>query len=217
MMRRGRYAGLFAAGLLVYLSVLPIELGAVRFSRTQVTGIDIQTVHVALKDAMVQAHFPETFGISGRDRDQQTDVMAQYTIRPDLQTHLDETFTNATEPDYAAFFAMNADTGAVIAYADYVRNHEDNIYGHLALHALFPAASVFKMITAAAVLDHRCRPPRIRSALQRQIHQPVQEAGAEAHRSQVDPSPDARQGVRVVGEHRIRPAGGVSAGRRRAE
>lgn len=152
MKTRGRYAGLFAAGLLAYLSVLPIELGAVRFSRTQVTGIDVQTVHVALKESMVREQFPETFRISGRDKDQWTDVNAEYTIRPDLQTHLDETYERYG-PDYAAFFAMDADTGAVIAYADYFRNREDNVHGHLALHALFPAASVFKMITAAAVLD----------------------------------------------------------------
>ncbi|MDZ7842985.1 MAG: penicillin-binding transpeptidase domain-containing protein [Gammaproteobacteria bacterium] len=152
MKTRGRYAGLFAAGLLAYLSALPIELGAVRFSRTQVTGIDVQTVHVALKESMVREQFPETFRISGRDQDQWTDVTAEYTIRPELQTHLDETYERYG-PDYAAFFAMDADTGAVIAYADSFRNPEDNIHGHLALHALFPAASVFKTITAAAVLD----------------------------------------------------------------
>lgn len=152
MKTRRSYAGLFAAGLLAYLSALPIELGAVRFSRTQVTGIDVQTVHLALKESMVREQFPQTFRIIGRDKDQWTDVTAEYTIQPDLQTHLDETYERYG-PDYAAFFAMNADTGAVIAYADFFRNREDNIHGHLALHALFPAASVFKMITAAAVLD----------------------------------------------------------------
>lgn len=152
MRNRKRYAGLFAAGLLTYLAVLPIELAAVRFSRTQVTGIDVQTVHVALKDAMVRERFPGVFRIGGRKKDQWTDVSADYTIRPDLQDHLDEIYER-WGPDYAAFFAMDADTGAVIAYADFVRHPEDNVYGHLALHALFPAASVFKMITAAAALD----------------------------------------------------------------
>lgn len=152
MKTRGRYAGLFAAGLLAYLSVLPIELGAVRFSRTQVTGIDVQTVHVALKESMVREQFPETFRISGRDKDQWTDVTAEYTIRPELQAYLEDIY-GRYGPDYAAFFAMNADTGAVVAYADSFRHAEDNIHGHLALHALFPAASVFKMITAAAALD----------------------------------------------------------------
>lgn len=152
MKKRTRYAGLFAAGLLFYLSVLPIELGAVRFSRTQVTGIDVQTVHVTLKEAMVEEQFLETFRIGGRDKDQWTDVTAEYTIRPDLQAYLDDIYERYG-PDYAAFFAMNADTGAVIAYADFFRHAEDDIHGHLALHALFPAASVFKMITAAAVLD----------------------------------------------------------------
>lgn len=152
MKTRGRYAGLVAAGLLAYLSVLPIELAAVRFSRTQVTGIDLQTVHVALKESMVREQFPATFRMSGRNQDQWTDVKAQYTIRPDLQDYLDGIYDHYG-PDYAAFFAMDADTGAIIAYADFTRHAEDDIHGHLALHALFPAASVFKMITAAAVLD----------------------------------------------------------------
>jgi len=151
--KRGRrYAGLIAGGLLAYLSVLPIELAAVRFSRTDVTGIDLQTVHVALKDAMVQERFPAAFRISGRDPDQWTEVSAQYSVRPDLQRFLDDIYERYGQ-DYAAFFAMDADTGEVIAYADYLRDPEDDVHGHLALHALFPAASVYKMITAAAALD----------------------------------------------------------------
>lgn len=150
MRTRHRYIGLIACALLVYISVLPIELAAVRFSRTQITGIDLQAVHVALKDAMVQEQFPGTFRINGRD--QWTDVRAEYTIRPDLQQHLDDIYQR-WEPDYAAFFAMDARSGAVLAYADYVKDPADDVYGHLALHALFPAASVFKMITAAAALD----------------------------------------------------------------
>lgn len=150
--KRRRYSGLIAGALLAYLSVLPIELAAVRFSRTQVTGIDVQTVHVALKETMVQEQFPETFRMSGREPEQSTDVTAEYTIRPDLQDYLDDIYERYG-PDYAAFFAMDADTGAVIAYADFFRHAEDDVHGHLALHALFPAASVFKTITAAAALD----------------------------------------------------------------
>lgn len=151
MNRKRRYAGLIASGLLMYLSVLPIELGAGRFSRSQITGIDIQTVHVALKDSAVQEQFPSMLRIKTRDA-QWTEAGAEYTIRPDLQQHLDEIYQR-WEPDYAAFFAMDARTGAVLAYSDFVRNASDDVYGHLALHALFPAASVFKMITAAAALD----------------------------------------------------------------
>lgn len=150
MKRRRRYAGLIAAGLLVYMSVLPIELAAVRFSRSQITGIDLQTVHVALKDAMVRERFPETLQIKSRDR--MTGVGVEYTIRPDLQKFLDDIYQHY-EPDYAAFFAMDAATGAVLAYSDFVKDPEDDVYGHLALHALFPAASVFKLVTAAAALD----------------------------------------------------------------
>lgn len=151
-----RYAGLIGAGLLVYLSVLPVELGAGRFSRSQVTGIDLQTVHVALKDAAVNERFPATLRIKTRER--WTEARAEYTVQPALQAHLDDIYQR-WEPDYAAFFAMDADTGAVLAYADYVKHPADDVYGHLALHALFPAASVFKTITAAAALDRNMVEP----------------------------------------------------------
>lgn len=148
--RRGRYAGVIAAAVLIYLSVLPIDLGAVRYTRSQVTGIDIQSVHVAIKDAVVEERFPARVRIQGRN--QWSEVSAQYTVRQDLQRQLDELY-DRYGPDYAAFFAMDADTGAVLAYADFVRNEADDVHGHLALRALYPAASVFKMITAAAALD----------------------------------------------------------------
>lgn len=151
-MRWHRYAGLFAAGLLVYLSVLPVELAALRFSRTQITGIDTGTVRGALSDAMVQETFPDALRISGRDREQWVDVNVEYTVRPELQQYLDDIYERYG-PDYGAFFAMDAQTGAVLAYADYVREPADDIYGNLAFRALFPAASVFKTITAAAALD----------------------------------------------------------------
>lgn len=150
-MKRGRrYVGLIAAGLLIYLSVLPVELAAVRFSRTQITGIDIRAVHEALKKAMQGDRFPDSLRLESKD--QWRDVGVQYTVRPDLESYLNDIYDHY-EPDYAAFFAMDASTGAVLAYTDFVKNPADDVYGHLALQALFPAASVFKMVTAAAALD----------------------------------------------------------------
>jgi len=148
--KAGRYAGVIAAALLVYLSVLPVDLGAVRYSRSQVTGINTQSVHMAIKDLVVAERFPARIRIEGREK--WSNVNAEFTIRADLQQTLDDIYER-WGPDYAAFFAMDADTGAVLAYSDYVRNEGDDVHGHLALHALFPAASVFKMITAAAALD----------------------------------------------------------------
>lgn len=147
---RRRYTTLVAAGLLIYLSILPIELAAVKFSRAEITGIDLQAVHAALKKAMVRERFPPEVRI--KSRGEWTEVRAEYTIRPDLQAYIEDIYQRY-EPDYAAFFAMDAATGAVLAYTDFVKDPGDNVYGHLALQALFPAASVFKVVTAAAALD----------------------------------------------------------------
>lgn len=56
-------------------------------------------------------------------------------------------------PDYGAAAVINADTGAVLALESYVKEGNEHEYGHLAVNAPFPAASVAKIITATAAID----------------------------------------------------------------
>jgi len=56
-------------------------------------------------------------------------------------------------PDYAAFVALDAQTGRILSIVSRTRSGND--IGHLALKATFPAASVFKIVTAAAALERK--------------------------------------------------------------
>ena len=55
------------------------------------------------------------------------------------------------QPDYACFVAMDAKTGAIINLTSFLKEEEP--IDNLALRAEYPAASVFKFVTAAAALD----------------------------------------------------------------
>ena len=55
------------------------------------------------------------------------------------------------QPDYACFVALDAETGAILNLTSFVKSDEE--WDNLVMRAEYPAASVFKMITAAAGLD----------------------------------------------------------------
>ena len=55
------------------------------------------------------------------------------------------------QPDYACFVAMDAETGAILNLTSFIKADED--WDNLVMRSDYPAASVFKMVTAAAGLD----------------------------------------------------------------
>lgn len=55
------------------------------------------------------------------------------------------------QPDYAAFVAMDVETGAILNLTSFIKAQEQ--WDNLVMRADYPAASVFKMVTAAAGLD----------------------------------------------------------------
>lgn len=54
-------------------------------------------------------------------------------------------------PDYGVFVAMDAKTGRILTMASRVQGRDNG--ENLAIRATFPAASIFKIVTAGAVLD----------------------------------------------------------------
>jgi hypothetical protein len=71
-----------------------------------------------------------------------------YTIDPELQEHVSKIVAQA-QASHVAIVAMNPSTGAVLAIAGKSNSIEDIEY-----HAGFPAASLFKVVTAAAAVEH---------------------------------------------------------------
>jgi peptidoglycan glycosyltransferase len=75
----------------------------------------------------------------------------EYGFETDAQDYIEKVLSQY-RPDYGVFVAMDAKTGRIIALASRSQNplaKSEN----LALRATFPAASIFKVVTAGAVLD----------------------------------------------------------------
>ncbi len=143
-----RYLGLLAAALLVYLSLLPIELAAVRFTRSDLFGIDHSTIAETLTEYVRSNRYPDQITIRGGERVYQARVV--YTLNPTVQDVLDGLYRRY-RPDYAAFIAIDPVLGNVIALSSW--DTKDRGLGNLVLRNSYPAASVFKIVTAAAALD----------------------------------------------------------------
>ncbi len=75
-----------------------------------------------------------------------------YTIDPGLQTQA-EKLIKSYKPDYAAIVILNADTGAVKAMVSFQKDNPEP--QNWALNNSFPAASIFKIVTATAALDKK--------------------------------------------------------------
>lgn len=73
-----------------------------------------------------------------------------YTINEQLQKSV-EKLLGLYRPDYAAVVALDARTGELLVMTSYQREGRD--IGNLAVRSSFPAASIFKIITAAAAVE----------------------------------------------------------------
>ena len=77
-------------------------------------------------------------------------LQVQYTMDPYLQKQVKD-LIKQYKPDYAAFVAVEPETGKVLALVS--ETYKKKFKGHVALKATYPAASVFKMVTAAAAIE----------------------------------------------------------------
>ncbi|MCC2679666.1 MAG: penicillin-binding protein transpeptidase protein [Pseudobdellovibrio sp.] len=73
-----------------------------------------------------------------------------YTLDEEMQDYARQLLTNY-KPDYAAIVLMNARTGEILTLSSFERHKKYD--SNLALKASYPAASIFKVITAATAVD----------------------------------------------------------------
>jgi peptidoglycan glycosyltransferase len=81
---------------------------------------------------------------------------ALLTLDPRLQARLERTLADSAAP-YAATVLLDPRTGRVLAMAEYSRAEPQRADG-LALRPISPAASIFKIVTAAALLEQGYSP-----------------------------------------------------------
>lgn len=79
-----------------------------------------------------------------------TEARIDYSFDPVLQSRIDN-LLERYKPDYAGVVAIDAVTGRILAMASYQRGAQTN--NNLALQSGYPAASLFKIITASAAVE----------------------------------------------------------------
>ena len=75
-----------------------------------------------------------------------------YTIRPELQRTMKAFFKENRVP-YAAFVAMDPSSGKILAMVEH--SALEPRAKHLALRSTYPAASIFKLVTASAAIEEK--------------------------------------------------------------
>ena len=141
------------------VSVLLLAAGALLWSPWGSTlhahffdpGIQKHEIALALAEKGIQDELPTDFVVHHRGKNLR--VKPAYGFDEALDRQMRDLFSSY-KPDYGAFVAIDANTGRVLSLISW--NKSDAwIRDHLALRATFPSASVFKVVTAAAVISEK--------------------------------------------------------------
>ncbi len=117
-------------------------------------GVGIEEISESLSSSVQNNEFPTTVQL--KVEDELLDATLHYNFDSKIKANIDN-LLNHYGPDYAAVVVANPKTGRILAMSSFVRDGED--VGNLSVHSGFPAASIFKMITAAAALDQDIASP----------------------------------------------------------
>lgn len=102
-----------------------------------------------LAEPLRKKQFPENLNLMWNGFPQTLKV--EYTLEPHLQKEADRLLT-LYKPDYGAIVLMDADNGKILAMSSFQKRAEID-EENLNLRASYPAASVFKVVTATAAID----------------------------------------------------------------
>ncbi len=108
-----------------------------------------QVISTAISKSLNMNRMPADalFAPEGEDK---LKLNIKYTLQDEVQKESDM-LLNRYRPDYAAIVMMDAKTGRILAMSTFEKANAQG--ANLALRATFPAASIFKVITASAAVD----------------------------------------------------------------
>ncbi len=112
-----------------------------------------KNVSLAITAEVKKNNFPPNIkiGLNTEKENPKNSYKIKYTLDQDLQKHADNLLSKYN-PDYGAIFMINAKTGEVLAMASHQKLNPNA--ENLNMKATFPAASVFKVVTATAAIDY---------------------------------------------------------------
>ncbi|AGH96458.1 penicillin-binding transpeptidase domain-containing protein [Pseudobdellovibrio exovorus] len=138
-------------GLLVSAFAIYDDIQSYTSENSSAYSVSRQMLSEALGGQITQNVFPEKIALPLSKGDDPAEYRVNYTLASDLQNHA-EALLRRYKPDYGAIVMMDARTGEILAMTSFEKNNSEND-DNLALKSGYPAASVFKVITAAAAVD----------------------------------------------------------------
>lgn len=141
-----------ATGLIAFASFPRPEDSEEGQAQKKIQGLLEQrsAIAQALGPSIKQNNLPEKAEITWGEDNHRLVVEPKYTLIPELQAESDK-ILKSYKPDYGAIVLIDATSGKILAMTSFQR---DNPHGsNLNLQATFPAASVFKVVTATVAVD----------------------------------------------------------------
>lgn len=144
-------------GILVILIVAFVTLTAFNYEDSEVEVISKQVKRNLEQRAQIAntmskyikaGQFPTSVDFNWFEQKDTFEV--NYTLDERLQADADQ-LLKRYRPDYGAVVLLDAMTGKILALSSYQK--DDPKAAHLALRATYPAASLFKIITASAAIE----------------------------------------------------------------
>jgi cell division protein FtsI/penicillin-binding protein 2 len=139
-----------AVGLGIYAFNADTGKSGEGFLETNPSGLTKSSLAASLSGNKAYQGFPGEMELPIDGSPQR--VVLQYTFDPKLQEDMEQAF-RTYRPDYGAFVAIDAETGRVLAMVSH--SEHAAMPDNMALRATFPAASIFKVVTAAAAIAEK--------------------------------------------------------------
>lgn len=137
-----------------FLLYPPVPAETDNIKPISVWDLDVDHVAHSITPLIHENEYPEKIPL--KTDDMKVEAVVEYNLDPQFKQHIDE-LLSGYKPDFAAVVAIEPKSGKILALNSFVRDGEP--VGNLTVHSGFPAASLFKIVTATAVLDQGVATP----------------------------------------------------------
>ena len=136
---------LFLLFFILYVSVST----NLSYAQQESNRLSKEEVAKAITDSAKKNEFPNKLLFQSQSGQQHIGHV-EYTFDRSMHGDMAEVYLRY-KPDYACFVAIDVETGAIFNLTSFIKSGEE--WDNLVMRSDYPAASVFKMITAAAGID----------------------------------------------------------------
>ena len=141
-------ADTFSLSIMYFLVMICFNTQVVAASnnQAQLTKEDIAS---AISENARNSRFPNKLLLRSGNEEARS-VNVRYTFNPKVHSDMAAVYLKY-QPDYACFVAIDVETGAILNLTSFIKDGES--WDNLVMRSDYPAASVIKIVTAAAGID----------------------------------------------------------------